>query len=247
MTGAMPSFVTDLCPVGSSEQHCFAVLHQTAVRIRYLGMQNATRKTSPSNSRSLGRGHSRGLSRLYIHTSQEKWDKGKQMIADMRVELQQQGKLVHSACAGSVSCHHTFLEGFTSYPGQLAPGSRCRRMETTQSGQEPLVWTQGCHHSLCRQPLGSHRIWTVSPNFLRQRPPHEGRSGHTPSGCVSMALWMHLEVVLAAPFSWPFSWHWATYSFGMEFGVAMQTQPLQILKSCAIWWRPLNMVSPQVN
>jgi hypothetical protein len=47
MAGATPAFVGDLRLVGSSEDHYFQVAHQTASRLGYLGIQNASRKTRP--------------------------------------------------------------------------------------------------------------------------------------------------------------------------------------------------------
>jgi hypothetical protein len=47
MAGATPAFVGDLRLVRSSEDHCFQVAHQTASRLGYLGIQNASRKTRP--------------------------------------------------------------------------------------------------------------------------------------------------------------------------------------------------------
>lgn len=45
--GATPAYVGDLRPVGNSCDHCFRVAHQTASRLGYLGIQNASRKTRP--------------------------------------------------------------------------------------------------------------------------------------------------------------------------------------------------------
>jgi hypothetical protein len=47
MAGATPAYMDDLRPVGNSKMHCFAVSHQTASRLSYLGIQNAARKTRP--------------------------------------------------------------------------------------------------------------------------------------------------------------------------------------------------------
>jgi len=47
MARSTPVYVDDLRPVGSSAEHCYQVAHQTASRLGYLGIQNASRKTRP--------------------------------------------------------------------------------------------------------------------------------------------------------------------------------------------------------
>jgi hypothetical protein len=47
MARSTPVYVDDLRPVGSSAEHCYQVAHQTASRLGYLGIQNASRKTPP--------------------------------------------------------------------------------------------------------------------------------------------------------------------------------------------------------
>jgi len=78
MAGATPAFVGDLRLVGSSEDHYFQVAHQTASRLGYLGIQNASRKTRPPSQTPgawAGVIAEVGWAGIGIKTSQEKWDK----------------------------------------------------------------------------------------------------------------------------------------------------------------------------
>jgi hypothetical protein len=73
--------------VGSSEAHCFQVAHQTASRLGYLGIQNASRKTRPPSQHPgawagiLVHVESDGI---YLTTAQDKWDKGRAYIRDLQ-------------------------------------------------------------------------------------------------------------------------------------------------------------------
>ena len=98
MAGATPAYMDDLRPVGNSKMHCFAVSHQTASRLSYLGIQNAARKTRPP-SQELGAwagilARSSG-SAITICTAQDKWDKAKSMLQAIRSEWESTGMLDH--------------------------------------------------------------------------------------------------------------------------------------------------------
>ena len=98
MAGATPANVDDLRPVGYSEEHCFAVAHQTASRLCYLGIQNASRKTRPpSQEPGAWAGILARVSQDHITvcTAQEKWDKAKGMLQAIRTEWDTTGVLNH--------------------------------------------------------------------------------------------------------------------------------------------------------
>jgi hypothetical protein len=90
VAGSTPAYVDDLRPVGSSEDHCFHVAHQTASRLGYLGIQNASRKTRPPSQKPgawagvLVQVEANGI---YLTTSQDKWDKGKSYISELQSAL----------------------------------------------------------------------------------------------------------------------------------------------------------------
>jgi len=87
MAGSTPVYVDDLHPVGSSAEHCFQVAHQTASRLGYMGIQNASRKMHPPSQHPgawagvLVHVKSDGI---YITTSQDKWDKGRAYIEELQ-------------------------------------------------------------------------------------------------------------------------------------------------------------------
>jgi hypothetical protein len=91
-------YVDDLHPVGISSDHCFAVAHQTAARLGYLGIQNASWKTCPSSQTP---GAWAGVivviedGQIYLTTSQEKWDKAKNHLIDIQEEIASSGRLCH--------------------------------------------------------------------------------------------------------------------------------------------------------
>jgi hypothetical protein len=90
VAGATPAFVDDLRPVGSSKEHCFSVLHQTASRFGYLGMQIASRKTRPPTQSPgawagvIAAASTAGIS---VQTSQEKWEK-ERFLLELEDEMQ---------------------------------------------------------------------------------------------------------------------------------------------------------------
>lgn len=98
LAGSTPAYVDDLRPVGSSEDHCFKVAHQTASRLGYLGIQNASRKTRPPSQHP---GAWAGVlvhvepEGLFLTTSQEKWDKARGHLHALRAELAQSPFLNH--------------------------------------------------------------------------------------------------------------------------------------------------------
>jgi hypothetical protein len=89
MAGATPAYVDDLRPVEHSENHCFAISHQTESRLSYLGIQNASRKTRPPSQQP---GAWAGIlarvadEQISVCTAQDKWDKAKGMLAAIRDE-----------------------------------------------------------------------------------------------------------------------------------------------------------------
>ncbi len=84
MAGSTPVFVDKLRPVGSSEEHCFQVAHQTASRFGYLDIQNASRKTRPPSEQLVawaGIIAEAGPIGFFFKTTHEKWEKSQCFIA----------------------------------------------------------------------------------------------------------------------------------------------------------------------
>ncbi len=100
MAGSTPAYVDDLRPVGYSEEHCFLVGHQTASRLGYLGIQNASRKTRPPSQRPgawAGIVAQVSADRITVSTSQEKWEKAQTMLRAIRSEWAATGTLNHKS------------------------------------------------------------------------------------------------------------------------------------------------------
>ncbi len=106
--GATPAYVDDLRPVGNSCDHCFQVAHQTASRLGYLGIQNASRKTRPPSQHPgawagiIAHSDDKGI---FITTSQEKWDKAKSIVQRLQTTLTQTDFLHHK----TLEQHRGFL------------------------------------------------------------------------------------------------------------------------------------------
>lgn len=98
LAGSIPAFVDNLCPIGTSEEHCFRVLHQTASCFGYLGIQNAFQRTRPPSqtpgawARVIAVANGKGVS---VSTSQEKWDKAKRFLEAITLKWQQSSSLEH--------------------------------------------------------------------------------------------------------------------------------------------------------
>jgi hypothetical protein len=118
--GATLAYVDDLRPVGNSKDHCFSVAHQTASRLGYLGIQNASRKTRPPSQTPdawasiLAQVSPEGIT---ISTSQEKWDKAKEMLQAIRAEWEANGVLNHKLLE---QCRGFFIHLQRVYPA-IAP------------------------------------------------------------------------------------------------------------------------------
>jgi hypothetical protein len=98
LAGATPGYIDDLRPVGCSEDDCWAVLHQTASHLGYLGIQNASRKTRPPRQEPgawAGTIAHTGPFGVGVKCSQDKWDKAKALLAELAVELTCHGSLDH--------------------------------------------------------------------------------------------------------------------------------------------------------
>ena len=84
VAGDVVTFVDDVRVTGYSKANCWDVYHQFTSRVQYLGMQNAPRKfRAPSQVEAgawTGTIFKIGADHITKTVSQEKWDKGRQMI-----------------------------------------------------------------------------------------------------------------------------------------------------------------------
>ncbi len=100
LAGCTPGYVDYLQPVGNSEEECWSILHQTASRLGYLGIQNASRKTRPPSQEPgawAGTIAYTGSLGVGVKCSQEKWDKAKAYLVELETELYNQGTLDHKS------------------------------------------------------------------------------------------------------------------------------------------------------
>ena len=91
VAGDVVTFVDDVRVTGHSKANCWQVYHQFASRIQYLGMQNAPRKFRPPSQINAGAWTGTifkiGTQFITKSVSQEKWDKGRNMIEKRLNEL----------------------------------------------------------------------------------------------------------------------------------------------------------------
>lgn len=91
VAGDVVTFVDDVRITGYSKANCWKVYHQFASRVQYLGMQNAPRKFRPPSQQNAGAWTGTifkiGSSHITKSVSQEKWDKGRDMIGRRLEEL----------------------------------------------------------------------------------------------------------------------------------------------------------------
>jgi hypothetical protein len=91
VAGDVVTFVDDVRVTGYSKANCWQVYHQFASRVQYLGMQNAPRKFRPPSQHNAGAWTGTifkiGSSHITKSVSQEKWDKGRDMIGRRLAEL----------------------------------------------------------------------------------------------------------------------------------------------------------------
>ena len=84
LAGDVVTFVDDVRVTGFSKENCWAVYHQFASRVQYLGMQNAPRKFRAPSQVDAGAWTGTifrvGTDHITKSVSQEKWDKGREMI-----------------------------------------------------------------------------------------------------------------------------------------------------------------------
>ena len=91
LAGDVVTFVDDVRVTGYSKSNCWDVYHQFASRVQYLGMQNAPRKfRAPSQSDAsawTGTIFKVGSDHITKSVSQEKWEKGREMIERHHLEI----------------------------------------------------------------------------------------------------------------------------------------------------------------
>jgi hypothetical protein len=96
LAGFTLGYVDDLRPVGCSENACWVVLHQTASRLGYLRIQNASRKTRPPSQAPgawAGTITSTDQDGVGIKCDQAKWEKAQCYLQALRDEVAQEGTL----------------------------------------------------------------------------------------------------------------------------------------------------------
>ena len=84
VAGDVVTFVDDVRVTGYSKSNCWEAYHQFASRVQYLGMQNAPRKFRAPSQLDAGAWTGTifkiGVDHITKSVSQEKWDKGREMI-----------------------------------------------------------------------------------------------------------------------------------------------------------------------
>lgn len=87
VAGDVVTFVDDVRVTGYSKGNCWEVYRQFASRIQFLGMQNAPRKFRPPSQSNAGAWTGTifkiGTDQITKSVSQEKWDKGRRMVAQL--------------------------------------------------------------------------------------------------------------------------------------------------------------------
>ena len=91
VAGDVVTFVDDVRVTGYSKSNCWDVYHQFASRVQYLGMQNAPRKFRPPSQADAGAWTGTifkiGSDHITKSVSQEKWEKGREMIERHHLEI----------------------------------------------------------------------------------------------------------------------------------------------------------------
>jgi hypothetical protein len=93
-----PTYVDDVRMIGSTLEECWAVAHQFATRLAYLGIQVASRKTRPpSKQPGAWAGVVAGSTQNGITASvtMDKWLKAKSLLRDLTLELETRPQLDH--------------------------------------------------------------------------------------------------------------------------------------------------------
>lgn len=89
MSGDVVTFVDDVRITGSSKEHCHQVHRQFVSRMQYLGLQDAPRKFRPPSQTQAGAWTGTifrvGETVISKTVSQEKWDKGRTIVAKLKM------------------------------------------------------------------------------------------------------------------------------------------------------------------
>jgi hypothetical protein len=90
ISGAVPTYVDDMRPVGCSPADCWLVTHWIATWYCFLGIQVAARKTRPPSQTPgawAGAVVKAGPQGIGVSCSQDKWDKGKRLLTELLEEI----------------------------------------------------------------------------------------------------------------------------------------------------------------
>ncbi|MFN9981548.1 MAG: hypothetical protein ACK53Y_16605, partial [bacterium] len=93
-----PTYVDDVRMMGSSLLACWAVAHQFATLLTYLGIQVASRKTRPPSKRPgawAGIVATSGKEGIAVSVTMDKWLKAQLLLRDLTLELLTHPKLHH--------------------------------------------------------------------------------------------------------------------------------------------------------
>ena len=84
LPGYFGTYIDDIRSVGSTEEHCYEVTHQTGSRINFLGQQDASRKRGQPSQRPRPWAGAKCLAKpgigIFVVATQKKWDKTKNIL-----------------------------------------------------------------------------------------------------------------------------------------------------------------------
>jgi hypothetical protein len=91
-------FVDNLRPIGPSREDAWKAARQAASTLNYLGIQDAPRKrrdSSQSPGAWAGSVVKTGSTGTHVLTSQEKWDKARTLVQELKTMLKSNGQLMN--------------------------------------------------------------------------------------------------------------------------------------------------------